>query len=121
MHEKAFYTYLEFQKRYSHHTVSAYRNDIEQFVFYLKSAFDIDDVLIVTHVHIRSWIVHLMQKKISARTINRKLSCLNNLFKFLIRRKVVKVNPLRKVQGPKQSKRNISLVLLPLANAARTR
>ena len=110
MQERAYYTYLEFQKRYSQHTISAYRNDIEQFVFYLKSTFDIDDVLTVTHVHIRSWIVHLMQKKISARSINRKLSCLNSLFKFLIRRKVVKTNPLRKVQGPKESKRLPSYV-----------
>jgi len=110
MHEKAYYTYLEFQKRYSQHTVSAYRNDIEQFVFYLKATYDIDDVLVVTHVHIRSWIVHLMQKKISARSINRKLSCLNSLYKFLIRRKFVKTNPLRKVQGPKESKRLPSYV-----------
>ena len=105
MHERAYYTYLEFQKRYSQHTISAYRNDIEQFVFYLKSTFDIDDVLTVTHIHIRSWIVHLMQKKISARSINRKLSCLNSLFKFLIRRKVLNANPMRKVQGPKETKR----------------
>ncbi len=110
MHERAYYTYLEFQKRYSAHTITAYRNDIEQFVFYLKSSFDINDVLTVTHVHIRSWIVHLMQNKITPRSINRKLSCLNSLYKFLIRRKIVKVNPLRKVQGPKESKRLPSYV-----------
>ncbi len=110
MHEKAYYTYLEFQKRYSAHTISAYVNDIEQFIFYLKSNFDMDDVLKVTHVHIRSWIVHLMQAKITPRSINRKLSCLNSLYKFLIRRKVVKTNPLRKVQGPKESKKLPSYV-----------
>ena len=64
MHEKAYYTYLEFQKKYSSHTISAYVNDIEQFIFYLKSTFDIEDVLQVTHVHVRSWIVHLMQGNI---------------------------------------------------------
>lgn len=110
MHEKAYYSYLEFQKRYSAHTISAYVNDIEQFIFYLKSTFDIDDVLQVTHVHVRSWIVHLMQAKITPRSINRKLSCLNSLYKFLIRRKVVKTNPLRKVQGPKESKKLPSYV-----------
>ena len=110
MHEKAYYTYLEFQKKYSAHTISAYVNDIEQFIFYLKSTFDFDDVLKVTHVHIRSWIVHLMQSKITPRSINRKLSCLNSLYKFLIRRKVVKTNPMRKVQGPKESKKLPSYV-----------
>jgi len=110
MHEKAYYTYLEFQKRYSAHTISAYRNDIEQFVLFINSSFDISDVLEVTHVHIRSWIVHLMQGKISPRSINRKLSCLNSLYKFLIRRKLVKTNPLRKVQGPKESKKLPSYV-----------
>lgn len=110
MHEKAYYTYLEFQKRYSTHTISAYRNDIEQFVFFLKSSFDIEEVINVSHVHIRSWVVHLMQNKITPRSINRKLSCLNSLYKFLIRRKIVKTNPLRKVQGPKESKRLPSYV-----------
>ncbi len=110
MHEKAYYSYLEFQKRYSAHTISAYVNDIEQFIFYIKSTFDFDDILQVTHVHVRSWIVHLMQAKITPRSINRKLSCLNSLFKFLIRRKVVKTNPLRKVQGPKESKKLPSYV-----------
>ncbi len=110
MHEKAYYSYLEFQKKYSAHTISAYVNDIEQFIFYLKSTFDFDDVLQATHVHIRSWIVHLMQAKITPRSINRKLSCLNSLYKFLIRRKVVKTNPMRKVQGPKESKKLPSYV-----------
>ena len=110
MHEKAYYTYLEFQKRYSAHTISAYVNDIEQFTFYLKSTFDLEDVLQVTHVHVRSWIVHLMQAKITPRSINRKLSCLNSLYKFLIRRKVIKTNPMRKVQGPKESKKLPSYV-----------
>jgi integrase/recombinase XerC len=110
MHEKAYYSYLEYQKKYSVHTISAYVNDIEQFIFYLKSTFDFDDVLQATHVHIRSWIVHLMQAKITPRSINRKLSCLNSLYKFLIRRKVVKTNPLRKVQGPKESKKLPSYV-----------
>lgn len=110
MHEKAYYTYLEFQKRYSVHTISAYRSDIEQFIFFLKNSFDMNDVLNANHVHIRSWIVHLMQAKITPRSINRKLSCLNNLFKFLIRRKVLKTNPMRKVQGPKESKKLPSYV-----------
>ncbi len=110
MHEKAYYTYLEYQKRYSAHTIAAYQNDIEQFVLYLNSTFDIVDVLDVTHVHIRSWVVHLMQGNIKPRSINRKLSCLNSLYKFLIRRKVVKINPLRKVQGPKESKKLPSYV-----------
>jgi len=105
MHEKAYYSYLEFQKRYSVHTISAYRSDIEQFIDFIKASFDMDDVSHATHVHIRSWIVHLMQAKITPRSINRKLSCLNNLYKFFIRRKVMKTNPMRKVQGPKETKK----------------
>ena len=51
-----------------------------------------------------------MQGNITPRSINRKLSCLNSLYKFLIRRKVVKTNPMRKVQGPKESKKLPSYV-----------
>jgi integrase/recombinase XerC len=47
----------------------------------------------------------MMEKDISPRSINRKLSTLKSFFKFLMRKGIVKKNPLSKVLAPKTSKR----------------
>jgi len=54
---------------------------------------------------IRSWMVFLMENKISARSINRKLTTLKSFYKFLIREGILETNPLLKIISPKTAKR----------------
>jgi len=53
---------------------------------------------------IRSWLVHLMEEKISPRSVNRKLTTLKSFYKFLIRNGVIIQDPMRKISSPKTSK-----------------
>src|SRR5205085_10745191 len=79
--------------------------DLKQFFFYLSSMYDIADPAAVTHSMIRSWIVDLMDKEISPRSVNRKLTTLKTFYKFLLRQGKITSNPMIKVQSPKTSKR----------------
>ncbi len=105
MLKQSFYKYLEFQKRFSTHTVLAYKTDLEQFHTFLDTKSGITDLKAANHFHIRSWIVDMLQQKISAKSINRKLSCLNSFYKYLLQRSEIELNPMRKVQAPKEMKR----------------
>jgi integrase/recombinase XerC len=105
MHKEAFTNYLRFEKRLSPHTVLAYSNDLDQFFIYLKAVYSLDDIKEVNHSIIRSWIVELMNNKISARSVNRKISTLKSFYKFLLREKVLDINPMHKIQSPKNPKR----------------
>ena len=115
MHKEAFTNYLRFEKRLSPHTVLAYSNDLEQFFIYLKEAYSLDDIKEVNHAIIRSWIVSLMsakgrarngeENKISPRSVNRKISTLKSFYKYLLREKVLEINPMHKIQSPKNPKR----------------
>ena len=105
MDQKSFLQYLRFEKRFSPHTVLAYQNDLQQFFAYLKNLYETEDLLSVTHSMVRSWIVDLMEKEISPRSINRKLTTLKTFYKFLLRQGMVLTNPMLKVQAPKTSKR----------------
>ena len=67
--------------------------------------YETDDAQAITHSMIRSWIVELMEKEISTRSVNRKLTTLKTFYKFLLRQGAVKNNPMAKVQSPKTSKR----------------
>ncbi len=105
MNKEAFINYLRYEKRMSPHTVIAYTNDLDQFYLYLKNVYSLDDIKEVNHSIIRSWVVSLMENKIIARSVNRKISTLKSFYKFLLREKVLEVNPMHKIQSPKNAKR----------------
>ncbi|MBK6730388.1 MAG: tyrosine-type recombinase/integrase [Bacteroidetes bacterium] len=103
MHLNGFYTYLQYEKRYSKHTLEAYKNDIEQFNNYLHLIYsEMDsDLLDVNHRQVRSWIVNLMEKGLEAKSVNRKISSLKTYFRFLLKKGVIINNPMQKVIAPK--------------------
>ena len=110
MEQGKFIDYIQYEKRYSPHTVSAYRNDLDQFYSFLNTQYNITDIRDVTHPMIRSWLVLLMQEKISPRSVNRKLTTLKSFYKFLLREGLVSINPMRKIISPKTSKKLPSFV-----------
>jgi len=100
-----FINYLQYEKRFSAHTVLAYSTDLTQFYDYLESTYKVKDFSEVNHLLIRSWIVQMMQEKMSSRSINRKITTLKTFYKFLLRQGTVTENPMLKIQSPKTSKR----------------
>ena len=110
MEKGKFIDYIQYEKRYSPHTVSAYRNDLDQFFSFLNLQYNISDIREVTHPMIRSWLVHLMEEKISPRSVNRKLTTLKSFYKFLLKEGRVNVNPMRKIISPRVSKKLPSFV-----------
>jgi len=99
-----FLEYLEFEKRYSNHTIVSYRTDLLQFEAYSSVIFEVG-LAEVTHVIIRSWMVTMVEKGISSRTINRKKSTLQVFYKYLKAKVLIKESPMQKVVAPKVEKR----------------
>src|SRR5690606_23213163 len=102
---KKFTDYLLLEKKYSALTVKAYQTDLESFVGFVKNEFDEDAIQNVNYSQIRSWIVSLVERKVSNRSINRKVSALNTYFKFLQKVGDIKLNPLTKHKALKTSKK----------------
>ena len=105
MAREKFINYIRYEKRYSLHTIKAYQTDLDQFHHFLKVKYELDDIRKVDHTIIRSWIVDLMDKHVSARAVNRKLSTLRSYFKFLRRENILTDDPMAKVISPKESKK----------------
>ena len=97
-----FTNYLQYEKRFSAHTLSAYLQDLQQFQKFLsQSALDF---AVVKHHDIRSWIVDLLDKQAEPRSVQRKLSTLRTFYKFLLREMLVEANPTLQVKAPRVSK-----------------
>ena len=106
--------YLDFislEKRYSFHTVKAYRTDLKLFESYLKNTYttSIDKT---DHNMIRSWLVNEIKKGNSARTVNRKITTLKSFFKYLLKSGEIKQNPTLKISSSKTSKKIPQFVAL---------
>jgi len=103
--QQKFLDYIQFEKRYSAHTISSYSKDLNQFKEFIFDAFDIKSILEVDHQFVRSWIVSMMEAGISSRSVNRKLSSLKSFYKFSMKHGQIEINPMTKVVAPKMSKR----------------
>lgn len=107
MQEKldSFFNYIEYEKRYSKHTISAYSKDLEHVQNYLMGVYELDEVEKVEFFHLRSWVIFLMEEGLTPRTIHRKMASVKSFFKYLLREGIIKSNPSSKLIAPKVGKR----------------
>ena len=102
----SFLEYISLEKNSSVHTQTAYRGDLEDFKgFLLKQDLPNQDSSLeeVSYGEIRSWIVFLIQKGNSTRTVNRKISVLRSYYKFLMRVGSIERSPLKEHKALKMA------------------
>ena len=102
---KSFFDFLEIEKKYSSNTIEAYRNDLNVFSRYLSDEFNITNINNTNYSFIRSWIVDLVNKGISNRSVNRKITSLNSYFKFVLKIDLINENPLTNHKALKTQKK----------------
>lgn len=102
---KKFIVYLEFEKRYSSHTLQSYNTDLLQFFNYINQFHPSLNVESINPIIIRSWMVNLLNSNEKNSTVNRKISSVRSFFKFLQKQSLVKSNPTTNLIRPKISKR----------------
>lgn len=101
---EGFLKHLETEKRYSHHTVIAYENDLKQFIAFLEEK-NISTPVAVNSKIVREWVVQMYDDGIVARSIHRKITSIRKYFKHLQRLEVIVKNPAQIVNLPKTPKK----------------
>ena len=99
-----FILYLTTEKRYSQNTIDAYKRDLLQFINYAEVK-KINEFNELSTTFIRGWIINMYEDKKKAKSINRKLAALRTFYKWLRKEELVSINPIAKIQGPKNEKR----------------
>ena len=100
----SFLLYLEREKRMSPHTVSNYRRDLTRFILFCTE-FELPYWRSIKSSHIRQFIAQLHRNGLAGRSIQRLLSAIRSLYRFLIREGLADNNPAQAVQAPKVEKR----------------
>jgi len=96
-----FLEYLQFEKRYSPHTITSYKKDLEDFSHFFLRTESSDNVATADKKIIRNFIVELSENDISKRSINRKLSSLRSFYLFLLKIGEIKVSPTEGISSLK--------------------
>ena len=100
----AFRDYLQLEKKYSSHTVTAYCNDVASFELFNTIHFSQENIEQVNYSQIRTWIVSLIDNDVSNTSVNRKIASLKAFYKFLLKIKQIEVSPLLKHKALKAPK-----------------
>ena len=103
-YKDTFLKYIQYEKRYSSHTIISYTNDLEQYYLFCNNVIDSFCPSEKDYKIIRNWIVYLIENKISSRSVTRKITTLKSFYKHLLKEGFLKSNPLDKILSPKINK-----------------
>lgn len=95
-----FKLYIEVEKNFSKHTVTAYSSDILSFLIWLNDRNIVD----VNYAIIREYLLYIQQFNYSKTTTARKIASLRTFYRFLYRERVIETNPALGVHSPKRGK-----------------
>lgn len=100
-----FLAYLQYEKRYSPHTLKSYHTDLLQFGQFLIKE-QIEDIKEAKALNIKNFMVELLQEEgLMESAVNRKLSSLKSFYKFLHREGQIAGNPAASVKTLKTPKK----------------
>ncbi len=99
---QAFTEQLMVQKRFSHHTLKAYRLDLDQFSVFLSGRKK--TLLNADHNDIRAFLASF-HKHLNPRSICRKLAAIRGFFRFAQKRSWIEQNPAERIRTPAISRK----------------
>ncbi len=101
----AFLAYLQFEKRYSVHTITAYSNDLVQFFDFVETQYEGIPFTHITGTMVRTWLASMKEEELTGKTLNRKISSLKSFYKYQIQQGQLAKSPMETVISPKVNKR----------------
>lgn len=99
-----FLRYLEAEKAASQYTLRNYGDAVRDFSEYLKTLDEDATIESADTDMVRDWISDLMERGLNASYVCMRLSALKSMYKFALKRQLVKKDPAHVVRGPKRER-----------------
>lgn len=101
---QSFLDYLKIERGLSKNTIQSYEDDLQAYCSFLSAA-GIQNILSANSEVLSKFMFHEKDRKLSAATIARRISCIKTLYKFFTREGFIKENVTELIQSPKLWKR----------------
>jgi integrase/recombinase XerC len=104
---RRFVLHLSLERNLSDHTVSAYENDLKQFLEFLRRELDCrrPGVSRIDKLSVRHYMRQLSDSGLRGSTLRRKLAAIRCFVRYLSERESIKVNPVLSVRMPRMEKK----------------
>ena len=104
---KRFILHLGLERNLSDNTISAYENDLKQFIRFLKTQFGRRrlNIKCIDKLCIRHFLTYLRGNGVKGSTMRRKLAAIKSFMKYLCTREDLRINPAAAIKMPQQEKR----------------
>ena len=104
---KRFVLHLSLERNLSDHTVSAYENDLKQFLRFLRRELRCRSPRVrqIDRLSVRHYMKHLSTSGLKGSTLRRKLAAIRCFVKYLADRESIKVSPVLSIKMPRMEKR----------------
>jgi integrase/recombinase XerD len=104
-----FISSLSVEKGFSRNTLDAYKNDLSQFVDFIRKQAAKEDKLQLTwekvdRSSLLDYLVTLRERSYAPATMARKVAAIKSFFNFLVSEGILKKNPTEGISGPKVGK-----------------
>ena len=107
--------YLEAERNASPYTVRNYTTDLLDFFHFLRDK-EIDSLKEVDRHVLRDYLSYLMEKGFVKASIARKLSAIRSFYRYLLREKIILVNPVAATSSPRLDRRLPSFLTIEEIN-----
>ena len=98
-----FLNFIKYEKNYSNNTINAYKCDLNEMIAYFE--LNKKDLSLNNRTSIQNFLSHISEKKISAKTLSRKIASIKSFFKYLINQEVITNNITKGISFPKLPKK----------------
>jgi len=102
---KSFLDYITNERNYSYHTIRSYKNDLKNFSEFLNKYDCKLNIVNIDRSAIQFYIQSISKKKITGKTLQRKVSTIKSLYRFLSDREIIDYNISELIELPKADKK----------------
>lgn len=95
---------LEAEKGFSSNTISAYKNDLNQFITFLTQERGLTSWQELTDEHLKAYTLYLREREYATSTVARKTAAIRSFCGYLVEQQVLRADPSEQISSPRVAK-----------------
>lgn len=95
---------LEAEKGFSSNTISAYKNDLNQFITFLTQERGMTSWQELSDEHLKAYTLYLREREYATSTVARKTAAIRSFCGYLVEQQILRTDPSEQISSPRVAK-----------------